>query len=657
MRRALGSILALSCLALPLFAEDEKGCDPGPAWWYEFRHKEAGGVGYGDGYTTGAIFLSPKWDYPYQPFVDFRLNVFNNGKWDTNAGFGFRHMTGCLAYGVNAYWDYRDTNELGAVFQLGAGFELLSRYIDFRLNGYGPVGKSRGAECPEFSHFCANSAFAKQELSAVLPHADAELGFPLRKLGPVDLYFGVGGYYLFERTVESMNLGKAWGGKARVEIDFYDALFIGGSVTYDEIFHVRPQGYIGFSLPLGPRNVRWGSRRFAKKFPAPCTKRAEEIAILTQRVEREEIIPLQNKNGYYSLLPAGVNSRILFVDGGAGGSLGTYESPFETLVEAEAASLPGDILYVFPGDESLEGITLQDDQRLIGSAASFNLCDVCVPAFTPCCYPTIASTMTSNGVLLADNNEVAGFTVLGPTGEGTPTGINVDFAADFYIHQLAIEEFISGIAIGNPSMVVSPAGCKTISDVSIKNNDASTMGIDLTSEAGSIFVDQVQIEGTGGQQVFIQMNGVGEISIANSTFSGSITPTSSLVEVMTLANGTDLSVRNNVFFPFSSLDDALLLELGGGGQVCIESNCGEGIISVQTDPELSIDMPVCLRLSGNALSAYQLYNAGENLALRVESKDGSPSGVDELNESGSTSVTLPSNEVDFVCPGTCECCR
>lgn len=712
MRKILSAIF-LSTVG-SLCAQAPKGCDPGPAWWYELRHREARGLGYEEGYTTGAVFLTPRWDNPFQPFVDIRLHVFNDGKWDTNAGVGFRHLTDFhdVIYGFNAYFDYRDTAPLDAIFQLGAGFELFSRYIDFRLNGYALVGNSKGSESPEFSSFCGNTALGEQKLSAGLPHINAEFGFPFRKLGPIALYFAIGPYYLFERCVEGITLGQAWGGQARLELDLYDSIFVGGNLTYDEIFDVRAQIYFGFSLPLGPRNVRQGTKRFKEYFPEPCTRRAEQVAILTQRVERDEIIPIQEKKNFFSLLPSGCNCRMLFVNNCFNGC-GTFESPFATLLQAEEASCPGDIIYVFAGKRGIEGydqgIVLQDNQKLIGSAACFELCDICIPACTPGCFPLLTNFEGTKAIVLAENNEVAGFHIFGPTDViDTRIAIDTEFAGNYCLRDLIIEDLFEGIGIGSEEL--TPGGCKTICNVCIQNNDADTFGVHLLTEFGNVSVDHLTIANTGGVQFIVDMGeDGGDLTVSNSSFSNQVAP-DLLVFTSFLADGSSLNFFNNCLagldagalevdfndvsfaqaslcnnniqvesgLPFQirnfsqrskmvvrcnqlnsleSSDESFLQSSGDPADFttfCIENNYGNTAIRVDLENVTSEFTPACLRLVGNALSEYFIGNNAVDLGLEVESTDGFVTGVEALNESGS--VTLEGQDVSFVCPGSCNCC-
>ena len=86
------------------------------------RHIEGKGIGYNQGYTTLEGFFAPDPEkIAVMPFFDLRGHVFDNGKLAANGGLGARWRWGCRAYGVNAYYDYRDDRR--GFNQVGVGLE------------------------------------------------------------------------------------------------------------------------------------------------------------------------------------------------------------------------------------------------------------------------------------------------------------------------------------------------------------------------------------------------------------------------------------------------------------------------------------------------------------------------------------------------------
>ncbi len=121
-----------------------------------------------------------------------------------------------------------------------------------------------------------------------------------------------------------------------------------------------------------------------------------------------------------------LGERIWFVRNNAAGSdLGTDRAPFLTLAQAEAAADVNDTIFVFAGDGTAAGqdagITLQNGQRLLGEGVGLKVNGV--PLVDP--FPNAVmtnATLNPAGdapvVLLADNNEVAGFTIDATFNEG-----------------------------------------------------------------------------------------------------------------------------------------------------------------------------------------------------------------------------------------------
>ncbi|HEY5235304.1 MAG TPA: inverse autotransporter beta domain-containing protein, partial [Rhabdochlamydiaceae bacterium] len=165
----------------------------------EIRNREAAGVGYNTGYTSLDYFLMTEGSV--EVLLDLRGHVFNNGQAAGNAGLGFRCPIKDEKYlvGANAFYDIRQSKGLLA-HQVGVGFEWLGKYVDFRTNGYLPVGTVKHLDTKEFKGFSGTSVLIKRKLKSTLPCIDAEIGTPL----PKPFYFAIGGYYLFKQSESSL---------------------------------------------------------------------------------------------------------------------------------------------------------------------------------------------------------------------------------------------------------------------------------------------------------------------------------------------------------------------------------------------------------------------------------------------------------------------
>lgn len=380
-------VLSLVLLSCSLHAVESK---------IVIRNREAAGVGYSKGYTSLDYFLMS--EGPVEFLLDLRGHVFNDGQGAGNAGLGFRYPIHDDKYlvGANVFYDIRQSKGL-LVNQLGAGFEWLGQYVDFRTNGYIPLGKTKKPhEKKEFEGFSGTSILIKRKLKAALPCIDAEVGTPL----PEPFYFAVGGYYLFKQSASSLAVGNAFGVKARAEVDIGRYVSLGFAITYDHIFKTRPQGYVSINIPF--------EKQKCKKRKNVCY--AYDRNLRRVPIMRNEIIPIQVVKKRKDPLVGKGNDpiRILFVNNLAtADGDGSFARPFASLKAAEIHSAPGDVIYVFPGDRTSknmdEGIILKDKQVLASSGADLALNDVIIPAQTPGNKPTLTNknkdqpTVTNQG--------------------------------------------------------------------------------------------------------------------------------------------------------------------------------------------------------------------------------------------------------------------
>ncbi|MCP5492163.1 MAG: inverse autotransporter beta domain-containing protein [Chlamydiales bacterium] len=271
--------------------------------------------------------------------------MFDNGRAAVNAGLGSRwNIFGNWALGANFFYDFRDAKRL-PVHQLGPGLELLSPYIDFRINGYIPIGTTQKLQNLTFSRFTGvgNSLVATRQYTAALPCLAGEVGLPL---GPfLDPYFSVGPYYLYKQSQSTASVGGVWGGLGRLSLQLFDWMTIGGELSYDKLFKTRANGFVSLSLPLGPNTIRSNKSRWKNWYPtAECDSNAILQRVMTKDVVRQEIIPVASDNLQYSF-----DIECLFVDGDAPpGGDGTFEHPFNDLAAALAIT-PCQCIYVLGG--------------------------------------------------------------------------------------------------------------------------------------------------------------------------------------------------------------------------------------------------------------------------------------------------------------------
>ena len=256
----------------------------------------------------------------------------------------------------------------------------------------------------KFDSFEGHSMIISRKKEFAMWGINAEIGKEFRKKFPFKCYGAIGPYYYGRSNTN------AWGGQIRfnTEINEYIRLEFNGS--YDNIFHGIGQGQLSLVLPLGSTK-RKGSSQKCKE---PLRQR------ISQRVERNEIIVVDHKKHKSTAIdPTTGQPYFFWFVNNLSHSQGTYESPFNTLLDAQVSSNIGDVIYIFPGDGTdtgmQNGIILQDNQRLFGSSIAnlFNTTEgtVTVPALTNGLPLLSSNTPMIPVVTLGNNNEVAGLSL------------------------------------------------------------------------------------------------------------------------------------------------------------------------------------------------------------------------------------------------------
>ncbi len=464
----------------------------------EARHIEANGVGYNQGYSTleGFFTLPYTLDGSWVPFLDIRSHIFNDGNPAVNGGVGIRHLTDARIWGLNTYYDYRKTHR-SHYNQVGFGFESLGDIWDYRLNAYVPVGKKESKLYhSKFHNFKQHSIILSSKKEIAMKGANAEVGAHAIRQKNYKLYAAVGPYY-FEQE------GKiAWGGEGRVDFTLFDYARFRLSASYDSLFRGIVQGEVAFTYSFGGRRT--------SKSHSDNRLMIQERAL--QRVERNEIVVVTKKRELTKAInPAtGKPFTVWFVNN-TSHSLGTYESPFNTLTAAESASGPNDIIYVFKGDETdtgmNTGLILQHGQQLLGAGINQNIAST---------LGTIKIPAQESGVpTISNTNDPSGFGIILVHGSNVVSGFNLVDALGSFNGTL----YSSAVTIMNGSNYL------------IQNNQFSTFNLgscisvygpgDQTSILNNTFIATTGYNFTDGIFVYDILRPItGSFTIANNLFKG-----------------------------------------------------------------------------------------------------------------------------------------
>lgn len=507
---------SLICFANILFAKNpsmpppSNNCPKGKQHHrISIRHIEGGGIGYNQGYTTLEAFLAPDPGRCYLlPFLDVRGHLFDKGKWAANAGAGLRTILGTRVYGINAYYDYRNTERLN-YNQVSAGLETLGQIVDLRINGYLPFGKKISSPFhTKFVGFSGHNLIVSRKFQYALKGADAEIGFHFGKSRLFDFYAAAGPYYY--RGELGRNI---WGGKARLAGMFKDYITLEVSDSYDNTFHNRFQGQVSITVPFGPKS------HVKKRGSITSCKLADDITSrMVQPVGRQEIIPVKSKRKKTRATDPVTGEPLFFVFvNNTSSSLGTFESPYPTLLLAQENSKPGDFIYVFSGDGTTKGMnagmTLQKNQKFWGSGISHVVQTrqgtVTIPAQTTA-TPQMTNT-AGNGITLAAGNDISGFVLTDVMGYG-----------------------IFGI---DPKNI-------QISSSTINNSQLDQIHLEYSTSSGTIALNNLTLTNGEQQGVFISSTTTSPIicimnnCIIQDTFAGSIDASFANAATFTLTNST-----------------------------------------------------------------------------------------------------------------------
>lgn len=612
---------------------------------FSLKHREHKGMGYDQGYSTASLFLSPKRGGFGLSFVDARLHVFNNTDLASNVGIGSRFSDRDQTYlfGLNAYYDYRNTNSL-ATHQVSGGLEILSRRMDVRLNGYYPFVGTYQDNDILFSQFRGHSVLVKQKVRYALPCADAEIGFTLPDpFDEVGLYIGLGYYYLFKQEGFNRSAGNVSGGRARLTASPTDYISFGAEYTYDKLFGSRANGFIALNVPLGSARTL---KKTSLKMPVSW------VQLRTQDVVRNEIIPVVRKSHQFPHLNSEgtplhfvfVNNKKLESDGIRGD--GTFENPYTTLAKGSEKSSEGDIVYVFFGDGTSRGydtgFDFKANQILTSSGVDLTLNGIRIPALTRDSLPLI--TNEKEVVIQASR-----------AGQAMVNGFRIEsvFANAIESRETALTLRRNNITAASEFSAVKTTGgigISTFSDNDFYGNGGPAV-IEIKEAQGVHKIDYNRITAQDGQRG-VHIEDLDQSSYITNNIFDSNDPCGVAVSYEAITGGIHEYCNNTIEQGF--YEGVHIVE--GGGQFYIESNIfssetlasgisyeggsQQGIIAI-TDNLIQASQN-CISIHDQEMAKTEIDISNNSLF----STSGSPSIVSEV--SGSIDMNIEKNNIRYV---------
>lgn len=442
-------------------------------------------------------------------YGDARLMGDDQDNREGNLGAGYRKVVDFSGFkgvaGAHGWLDRRITDRGSKFHQATAGVEWLGERVDLRLNGYVPLSDEQTHSVPN-----ANPQGPELAGTGILVDTDGTVleepqhGFDIELGLELGQYFDFvkdhtdsfrlygGGYYFDGDDTERVT-----GWRTRLAADFTENIQLGARFQHDD--ERGSQGFLEatFRFPFGHKKSYRKEGLRARLDESP--ERDIDIVTGSAVTDTGDRIAVLN-------IETGRAQRVLHVDNtAAGGGNGSAETPFNTLADAQAASLVHDIIYIHTGDGAStnqnQGVTLdKTGQRLIGQGVAF--------IYDGSLFSTANGKAPIGSALLAAAGSApvitngAGHGIIVTSDDITVTGLIVDGAAS------------RGISINNANNLV-------LKNITIRNNasDGVSAIYDGAGVTNVVTLDQVTADNNGvsGQTFFAASSTVLNLSILDNT--------------------------------------------------------------------------------------------------------------------------------------------
>lgn len=251
--RSLSRFLTILTILTSLYSSSAVGTSPENSYTIKelgiFSAVMGRTIGVDKGYgTIGYFGVIRGPDSAFNRFLDLEVSYFEHSAWAASVGLGNRWIDPYMGrlWGAYVFYDYRAFDP-GNFNQIGVGIETVGSCLDFRINGYLPVGKKE--KLVDTQMFCTDDGsnyFAiSRAFRMAFAGADAEIGLHLWECGSWELYLAGGGYYLHH--ADAVNV---WGGRGRVSLSWTEYCTLEAEITHDQFFKTRAQGAVTLTIPF-----------------------------------------------------------------------------------------------------------------------------------------------------------------------------------------------------------------------------------------------------------------------------------------------------------------------------------------------------------------------------------------------------------------------
>ena len=422
--------------------------------------------GYEPGYTNLGMFL------PYTIeddtailFGDVRAIVTHDGKGGANVGAGWRWWMEDVdrIVGLSAWYDF-DAGHAQSYDQIGLSFESLGRFVDFRTNGYMPIGKrdhTLGTVLDSTNtNFIGNGLFFNRTTRAeqTFTGFDTEVGGPVPLLGR----YGVNGYLGGYHFIGNGQLGGSVTGlSTRLMAQVNEDVSVGVQLTDDNVFGTNVQAQVFVTLPEGTPSRWLRNPRVQDRLTSSVFRQFRVLAKVDTFDVPEAAINPKDGQPYF----------VTHIDpNGAATGAGTIANPLNSIAAYNNLSLAqrqqSDIIYVRPRADdtntnldtgaTLGTLTLFNGQRLLTTSVQNQFASNVItggfgflPGFVAGAeLPNIFNSTGGDVVTLAANAtqciEVSGFDI---TGSATGNGIQGSNNTWVAINNNNIHDALNGVVL------------------------------------------------------------------------------------------------------------------------------------------------------------------------------------------------------------------
>jgi hypothetical protein len=345
-------------------------------------------------------------------FFNPRFTPNDQDGWETNLGFGYRHLlfNDKLILGGNFYYDRRHTGWGTNHEQIGFGFEAMTEInrnlaLTARFNYYIPMSDAivaNGITGTPLGYYLEEDGIYQIYDDATLTRTveeplggyDGEIGVRVPFVSDyVETWVYGGGYHYWGNYIEQVN-----GWTARLELVPTDFVKLSYEYRYDNISHGEHYGEVMFEIPFSIENLYAGKNPFAgigKRFSG--SRALPER--LTEPVRRDVDVNVKTKfardyvgNGYHWL-----SDKVVFVSdlGSNTTGDGTQSNPYRTIGMAQANLGTAHTIHVMFGSGGLLGSSIVYTSNLTIWGAGAPNPNVVLVNFTPGSYPNLGNLWVS----------------------------------------------------------------------------------------------------------------------------------------------------------------------------------------------------------------------------------------------------------------------